>query len=118
MHDTKKKLLASAAYLFTKKSYHDTSVLELAAQIGMHKQIIYHYFSSKEDLLNETVEMAIQDKNGILLLSLGMELSWNDKYTKISEKISRFFADELRHPDEIFGWLEYKLPGIKKCQQL
>ncbi|WP_232668208.1 TetR/AcrR family transcriptional regulator [Pseudonocardia sp. TRM90224] len=44
-------LLATAAEIFSKRGFRATSMKEIAAAVGMSKPTIYHYFTSKEELL-------------------------------------------------------------------
>lgn len=45
------ELIALAARLFDRAGYHQTSVAQLAAAAGIAKATVYHYFSSKEEIL-------------------------------------------------------------------
>jgi AcrR family transcriptional regulator len=50
--DTRRlRLLSTAAEIFSKRGFRATSMKEIAAAVGMSKPTIYHYFSSKEELL-------------------------------------------------------------------
>lgn len=44
-------MVALAADLFDREGYHSTSVEQLAAAAGISKPTLYHYFSSKDELL-------------------------------------------------------------------
>jgi AcrR family transcriptional regulator len=45
------ELIRGAAELFDTKGYHRTSMADIAAATGLQKPTLYHYFTSKEDLL-------------------------------------------------------------------
>lgn len=47
------KLLAAATRLFAEQGYDRTSVQEIVEAAGVTKGALYHYFGSKEDLLQE-----------------------------------------------------------------
>ena len=47
LHD----ILESAAHLFAKKGYHNTSIRDLASELGTSLAGLYYYFETKEDLL-------------------------------------------------------------------
>ena len=49
----KEKILRAALKLFRKKGYLGTSMLDIAAEVGLTKGGIYHYIAKKEDLLRE-----------------------------------------------------------------
>jgi AcrR family transcriptional regulator len=47
----KQQILEKAAELFDKAGYHAVSVDELASAVGIRKPTLYHYFSSKDEIL-------------------------------------------------------------------
>src|SRR6201995_6092610 len=47
------RLLAEATRLFAERGYDRTSVQEIVEAAGVTKGALYHYFGSKEDLLQE-----------------------------------------------------------------
>ena len=50
------ELLAAAQQLFFEKGYEKTSVNHIIEKVGVAKGTFYHYFKSKEDLLDKLVE--------------------------------------------------------------
>lgn len=53
--ERKKELLQTALSLFAERGYENTSVQAITDAIGVAKGTFYHYFDSKEALLNELV---------------------------------------------------------------
>jgi TetR/AcrR family transcriptional regulator, cholesterol catabolism regulator len=53
-------IVATATSLFTEKGYHETSLGDIADQIGFTKPAIYYYFDSKEDILFSIVENIVE----------------------------------------------------------
>ena len=49
----REELLDTALRLFAERGYHDTSVQAITDAAAVAKGLFYHYFSSKEDLLDE-----------------------------------------------------------------
>ena len=47
------RILDTAAGLYAEAGFHGCSIADLAAACGMSKSLLYHYFSSKEDILFE-----------------------------------------------------------------
>jgi AcrR family transcriptional regulator len=47
------RLVQAAAQLFAEKGFENTSVQEIVDAVGMTKGAMYHYFTSKDDLLYE-----------------------------------------------------------------
>jgi len=49
--ERRKAILAMAALLFAKDGFLGASIADISARSNMPKSVIYHYFSSKEDIL-------------------------------------------------------------------
>lgn len=50
----RKDILASARYLFREKGFHNTKIEEIAAKAGIGKGTVYEYFTSKQEIFDET----------------------------------------------------------------
>jgi AcrR family transcriptional regulator len=48
---TRERILAIALDLFTRKGYAETSLREIAAELGFSKAALYYHFASKQDIL-------------------------------------------------------------------
>ncbi len=59
-------ILAAAHTVFIAKGYHDASIDEIAAQVGISKGAIYQHFASKEDLVEALIAQQINHFLGIL----------------------------------------------------
>lgn len=55
----KQAILKTAADIFREKGYHDTTIEEIAKELKFTKASIYYYIPSKEDLLFECNDMAM-----------------------------------------------------------
>lgn len=53
MNEKKRKILLAAMKLFSKTSFHQTSMQQIANACGMSKGSLYTYFKSKEELLSD-----------------------------------------------------------------
>ena len=51
-----KTIIKEALKLFRQKSYHATSMADIAMACGLLKGSLYHYFNSKEDLMIKVIE--------------------------------------------------------------
>lgn len=60
--DRKKELLMTAYELFLSKGYDAVSVDEIIAKAGIAKGTYYYYFKSKEETLEEVIDMMIADE--------------------------------------------------------
>lgn len=52
---TKENIIIAALRLFLMKGYASVSLMDVAKEVGITKGGIYHYFSSKEELLNVAI---------------------------------------------------------------
>ncbi|MCE5285535.1 MAG: TetR/AcrR family transcriptional regulator [Pelosinus sp.] len=53
---TKDKITIAALRLFLLRGYKNVSLVDVAQEVGITKGGIYHYFASKEELLNQAIE--------------------------------------------------------------
>ncbi|MDQ8043908.1 MAG: TetR/AcrR family transcriptional regulator [Solirubrobacteraceae bacterium] len=60
------EVLAAATKVFYDKSYADSSVQDVADELGILKGSLYHYIKTKEDLLSWLVQDVHDDVEGIL----------------------------------------------------
>lgn len=54
---SREKILSTALYLFSKKGFVNTSISDIAKEAGISKGLTYNYFKSKDDLLEQTLQM-------------------------------------------------------------
>ena len=55
------EILAAAARIFQRKGYHGTSVRDIADAVGLLKGSLYHYITSKEELLVRLFDGLLED---------------------------------------------------------
>ncbi len=54
------EILQAAAKVFRQKGFHAARIQDIADEVGMQKGSLYHYISTKEDLLHGLVEGALE----------------------------------------------------------
>jgi AcrR family transcriptional regulator len=54
------EILQAAARVFGRKGFHAARIQDIADEVGMRKGSLYHYISTKEDLLHGLVEGALE----------------------------------------------------------
>lgn len=82
------RLLAAAAKLFREKGYAETTVRELAAEVGILSGSIFHHFSSKDEILFCVM------KEVVLSMELALELALQEAQTT-EAKVRALIAIEL-----------------------
>lgn len=87
----RKKILEAAGVLFTKKGFDNTTLQDIMDESGLSKGAIYHYFKSKEDII-EALNSALllennpfdavkkrNDLSGLQKMQLAMKRNHTDK---------------------------------------
>lgn len=66
----RRDILHAALRAFRDRGYHETTLAEIAAQLGIRSTALYHYFPDKEALLHACHREALEEVEGILQESL------------------------------------------------
>jgi AcrR family transcriptional regulator len=59
--ERRQEIVATARELFQKKDYESTTMQDIMDALGIAKGTIYHYFKSKEELLEAVVEATVEE---------------------------------------------------------
>ena len=59
--DTKQRILDTARELFARKGVRQTSLQEIAGQLGITKAALYYHFTSREELIRDIMAPLIED---------------------------------------------------------
>lgn len=62
----RKEIVLAAKTLFLKKDYNSTSMTDIMDMLSIAKGTIYHYFTSKDELLNAVIEQITDDHIAML----------------------------------------------------
>lgn len=54
--DTKQRIFNAAAKLFAQRGYPDTSIRDIAAEVGIKGSALYNHYGSKEEILNSILD--------------------------------------------------------------
>lgn len=73
------EIVVAAIRLFQQKGFHATSMQDIADAVGLQKGSLYHYISSKEDLLVVIIHDAIAQYNARLAEIKAMDLSARER---------------------------------------
>ena len=96
--DSKTAILEAARYLFAKKGYEGTSIGNIAKESGAAKSLVYYYFNSKEDILNEILEAGTKD---IYETHYSMSESGEKLTEELMMNILEIMADKLRNRTDV-----------------
>ena len=93
------EIVDAAASLFHQKGFVATSLEDIAGEVGMYKGSLYHYITSKEDLLTAVVrEPADQILADVRDLA-GQDLSSSEKVRRLTRSLLRVLEEnrEMRY---------------------
>jgi TetR/AcrR family transcriptional regulator, fatty acid metabolism regulator protein len=95
--DKRRAILDAAIRVFARQGYHTTRVAEIADEAGVAYGLVYHYFRSKEAVMNE-----LFTERWSLLLAAGeqVEESADSPRQKLAA-IAGFIIDSYRHDPEL-----------------
>jgi len=120
--DTRTNILKTALLLFLEKGYKDVSYQDLVKKTGLSKGAIYHYFASKEDLLNAVFDMfsessrqpvAVEPEDQVKDYSSFKKLYADIKIGQLND-FKAFLGAELVS----FNWVLFCLEAIAANEQL
>lgn len=92
---TKEKIIETSTELFSKNGFDSTSVDEIAREAGVNKALIYYYFKSKEDLLDQIVHSLLGQAT-----SLAMDFVHQGIVQLIKENRLDIKPDKLKFKDQ------------------
>ncbi|TAK11615.1 MAG: TetR/AcrR family transcriptional regulator [Anaerolineae bacterium] len=77
---TKEEILDSAAQIISQKGYHATSMADIAQSVGLQKASLYHHVASKQEILVELLDRALD---------------------LLTERLERALAKPMNAPDQL-----------------
>lgn len=90
---TYEDILSTAYSFFIEKGYEKTSIQDIINELGISKGAIYHYFKSKEEIL-QSVLLLEKEKANIYLDKLIQEADGCNAKEKIKYVLNRLMSDE------------------------
>ncbi len=95
--DKRRNILDAAVKVFARQGFHSTRVSDIADEAGVAYGLVYHYFSSKEEVLNE-----LFTERWSLLLAAIDEADKSDQTPRQKmAAVAGFIVDSYRHEPEL-----------------
>ena len=95
--DKRRQILDAAIRVFARQGFHSTRVSDIADEAGVAYGLVYHYFKSKDEVLNE-----LFSERWSLLLSAIEESDREDVSPRAKlEAVAGFIVDSYRHDPEL-----------------
>src|SRR3954447_11989334 len=95
--DKRRQILDAAVRVFARQGFHSTRVSDIADEAGVAYGLVYHYFSSKEEVLNE-----LFGERWSLLLAAIEEADAGDETPRAKlAAVAGFIVDSYQHNPEL-----------------
>ncbi|GAA2001886.1 TetR/AcrR family transcriptional regulator [Microbacterium ulmi] len=88
-------ILGIAVTLFNEQGYDATSVADLAARLGVTKSALYHHFSSRDELLEQALDVALGGLEGVLAEPAATEGTPAERLDAVLRGAVRVLVDRL-----------------------
>lgn len=124
--EQRSRVLEASVDIFSKRGYRATSMNEIAAEVGLSKPTLYHYFRSKEAILvrlyEEVMAESLSSARSIVesapspLEAVRQLLSYRARYTCKNQALHKVFFEE---EDELPGDLLHTvIEGRKEFEDI
>lgn len=90
--DTRDKILKTSFSLFLKKGFSDVSLNEIIKETGIAKGGFYHYFKSREDLIEETFDKFFVPFLKVPMDQMRFDFKKEGKFHNVKEKLMHFYT--------------------------
>ena len=90
---TKERVLSSAAELFARKGYRDTTVQDICSQADANVAAVNYYFSSKEHMLEQAAKRFEHGFNEVMCLLDGEGVPAEERLRRWASEVMRFLAE-------------------------
>ena len=95
--DKRRQILDAAIRVFARQGFHSTRVSDIADEAGVAYGLVYHYFTSKEEVLNEL----FSERWSLLLTAIEeADQSAESPRSKL-EAVAGFIVESYRHDPEL-----------------
>ncbi|AHM63109.1 transcriptional regulator, tetr family protein [Flammeovirgaceae bacterium 311] len=102
VEDKRSAVLQAMMELVTEHGFHGTAMSMVAKRAGVAAGTIYHYFDSKEEVINELYAAVMQRVGAALIQEDSSKGSIKDRFFRYYTNIFHYY---IEHPDE-FRFLE------------
>jgi AcrR family transcriptional regulator len=95
--DKRRQILDAAIRVFARQGFHSTRVSDVADEAGVAYGLVYHYFKSKDEVLNEL----FTERWSLLLAAIEEADRGGDSPRVKLEAVAGFIVDSYRHDPEL-----------------
>jgi len=115
----KDAILDAAEGTFAEKGFSGSSMKVIAERAGVVKSLIYHHFSSKQDLWTKVVERYMRDHIALIQDTVGVLMSKGIHGAREMEGYRRYFDLLKRNPNllRMTAWLNAEGSGLSSAPE-
>jgi TetR/AcrR family transcriptional regulator, fatty acid metabolism regulator protein len=95
--DKRRNILDAAIRVFARQGFHSTRVSDIADEAGVAYGLVYHYFDSKEEVLNEL----FSERWSLLLAAIEEADAGSGSPREKLAAVAGFIVDSYRHDPEL-----------------
>jgi len=95
--DRRRQILDAAIRVFSRQGYHSCRVSDIADEAGVAYGLVYHYFRSKDEVMNEL----FTERWSLLLNAIDDVDSGDASGREKLDAVARFIIDSYRHDPEL-----------------
>jgi AcrR family transcriptional regulator len=95
--DKRRNILDAAIMVFARQGFHSTRVSDIADEAGVAYGLVYHYFKSKDEVLNEL----FTERWSLLLAAIGEADTGGGTPREKLGAVAGFIIDSYRHDPEL-----------------
>ncbi len=95
--EKRRQILDAAVRVFARQGFHSTRVSDIADEAGVAYGLVYHYFSSKDQVLNEL----FTERWSLLLAAIGETDGSDASPREKLAAVAAFIVDSYRHDPEL-----------------
>ena len=95
--DKRRQILDAAIRVFARQGFHSTRVSDIADEAGVAYGLVYHYFSSKDEVLNEL----FSERWSLMLAAIDEADRGNATPREKLAAVAAFIVDSYRHDPEL-----------------
>jgi TetR/AcrR family transcriptional regulator, fatty acid metabolism regulator protein len=95
--DKRRNILDAAIVVFARQGFHSTRVSDIADEAGVAYGLVYHYFNSKDEVLNEL----FSERWSLLLAAIEEADASSESPRSKLAAVAAFIVDSYRHNPEL-----------------
>ena len=111
---TREDILEAAAQVFRQKGFHGASMNDIAEAVSLQKASLYHHVSSKQEILLELLDRALELLNERISVITGQNISADEKLRLMIREYLQILAENM----DLAAVLLFEHRSLEKKQHL